>query len=74
MSKREYSKPALSSSSKFERRGLLASCCQTEGQSCSASVINPPIGAPQQACFSDSEQSGNVARFQNAQNTGFSTT
>ena len=70
MSKREYSKPMLSSSSKFERRGLLASCCQTEAQACAAGTVNPPFGPAQQAC----DPGQDVAKFQNVQNTGASTT
>ena len=69
MSKREYSKPMLSSSSKFERRGLLASCCQTEAQACAAGEVSSPFGS-QQVC----DPGQDAAKFQNAQIKGASTT
>ena len=42
-SKRAYEAPAMLNSSRFERRGILASCCLTAGPDCSTAVLEEGV-------------------------------
>ena len=43
-SKRVYEAPAMLNSSRFERRGILASCCLTSGDDCKDANIDAEEG------------------------------